>query len=52
MRKMWEGINNLIRGVNVGGGSPPREMIQSVSNYVQSVSKLCVCLHAVLCEAN
>ena len=46
------------RGVNVGGGgvggwfTPPREMIQSVSNYVQSVSKLCVCLHAVLCEAN
>ena len=44
------------RGVNVGGCGgvvhPPREMIQSVSNYVQSVSKLCVCLHAVLCEAN
>jgi hypothetical protein len=45
------------RGVNVGGVwggvvHPPREMIQSVSNYVQSVSKLCVCLHAVLCEAN
>ena len=39
-----------------GGGGvvhpPPREMIQSVSNYVQSVSKLCVCLHAVLGEAD
>ena len=51
-------ISCAARDVNVGGCGgvvhppPPRQMIQSVSNEVQSVSKLCVCLYAVLCEAN